>query len=223
MILPRTMRRPALLRRLRRSVSGVAMVEFAMSLPLLLAVGLYGVETANLAVVNMRIAQLAAHVADNASRVGDTSMLEDRKVYESDINDLLVGAGLQAGSAINFFEHGRVVVSSLQVDEDTGYQTIQWQRCRGAKAFASAYGEEGAGLDGSLGGMGPAGQRVEAVEGEAVIFVEVAYDYQPLVADIFASGDQIRSEASFMVRDSRDLTQLYQRDPGSPDPVSACS
>lgn len=208
--------------RLRRCTSGVAMVEFAMSLPFLLAAGLYAVETANLAVVNMRIAQMAAHIADNASRVGDTSMLEDRKVYESDINDLLVGAGLQAGAALDVYAHGRVIISSLQIDEDTGYQTIAWQRCRGAKLLGSIYGEEGAGLDGSLDGMGPPGQLVTAVEGEAVIYVEVAYDYQPLVSDIFASGDEIRSEASFMVRDDRDLTGLYQRDPGSPDPVSDC-
>lgn len=210
-------------RRLHGCASGVAMVEFAMSLPFLLAAGLFAVETANLAVVNMRIAQMAAHIADNASRVGDTSMLEDRKVYESDINDLLVGAGLQAGAALDVYARGRVVISSLQIDDDTGYQTIAWQRCRGAKVFGSAYGEEGDGLDGSLEGMGPAGQRVTAVEGEAVIYVEVAYDYQPLVSDIFASGDEIRSEASFMVRDDRDLTGLYQRDPGSPDPVSSCS
>ena len=209
-------------RRLRYCASGVAMVEFAMALPFVLATGLYAVETANLAVVNMRVAQMAAHIADNASRVGDTSVLEDRKVYESDINDLLVGAGLQAGAALDVYRHGRVVISSLQVDDDTGYQTIQWQRCRGAKLFASAYGEEGDGLDGSLDGMGRPGQLVTAVEGEAVIYVEVAYDYQPLVSDIFASGDDIRSEASFMVRDDRDLTGLHQRDPGSPDPVASC-
>lgn len=209
--------------RLRHCASGVAMVEFAMALPFVLATGLYAVETANLAVVNMRIAQMAAHIADNASRVGDTSVLEDRKVYESDINDLLVGAGLQAGAALDVYAHGRVVISSLQIDDDTGYQTIQWQRCRGAKPFASAYGEEGDGLDGSLDGMGRPGQLVTAVEGEAVIYVEVAYDYQPLVSDIFASGDEIRSEASFMVRDDRDLTGLHQRDPGSPDPVASCS
>ncbi len=208
--------------RLRDCASGVAMVEFAMALPFLLATGLFAVETANLAIVNMRIAQMAAHIADNASRVGDTSTLEDRKVYESDINDLLIGAGLQAGAALDVFARGRVVISSLQIDEATGFQTIRWQRCRGAKAFVSAYGEEGDGLDGSLDGMGPPAQRVSAVEGEAVIYVEVAYDYKPLVSDIFAAGDQIRSEASFMVRDDRDLTGLYQRDPGSPDPVSSC-
>jgi hypothetical protein len=38
---------------------------------------------ANYAVVNMRVSQLTEQIADNASRIGDTSTLEDRKIYEA--------------------------------------------------------------------------------------------------------------------------------------------
>lgn len=220
-------------RRLRRSTSGVAMVEFALAMPFFLAAALGGVETANLAISNMRVSQMAIHLADNASRVGDTSTLENRRVFESDINDVFVGSNLQAGR-IDFYAHGRAVISSLEVFDDTvhclaagcttsannGDQFISWQRCMGAKNFTPTYGTEG---DIRPSGMGPAGEEVTAEPGDAVIFVEVSYDYQPLVAGLFTSGSVLTSTAAFNVRDSRDLSGLHQRNPASPDPVSDCS
>lgn len=62
-----------------------------------------------------------------------------------------------------------------------------------------------------------------AIDGEAVIFVEVAYEYQPLVGDTFTFKRELRAIASFTVRDSRDLTQIYQRDPSDPSTVARCS
>jgi hypothetical protein len=211
------------LRRLAGACSGVAAIEFALALPLLLATGLMGLEVANRAIVQMQVSQLAAQIADNASRIGDTSMLQDRKIYESDINDLLRGAQIQGGGRIDLFEHGRVIISSLEVVPDTDdQQYIHWQRCLGKRHHESSYGEEGDGLDGALAGMGPPGQEVWAYPGDAVIFVEVAYDYQSLLGEPFGISGVAWSTASFMVRDDRDLSQVYQRNTAAPDPVAAC-
>jgi hypothetical protein len=207
------------LKRLRQSRSGVAMTEFALGAPLLLMAGLWGAETANFALVNMKIGQLAVHVADNASRVGDTSTLQDRKVYESDINDVFYGAQLQTGG-LDLYNHGRVVISSLQVNPDTDEQVIRWQRCRGVKPAHSAYGSEG---DSVGAGMGPVGAEVFAQPDDAVIYVEVAYTYQPLVSLSLVTKRDILTVASFTVRDDRDISQLYQRDSGDPDPIQTCS
>lgn len=213
-----------LLARLRDNTSGVAMVEMALGLPLLLSAGLWGTETANFAVTNMRVAQLASQIADNASRIGDTSTLEDRKIYESDINDLIYGAQIQGGTSLSLFDRGRVIISSLEVDEASGNQYIHWQRCRGAKRVASSYGVAGDGINRRITGMGPAGEEVTAEPGEAVIFVEVQYDYTPLVSTyLLPRSRTITSIASFTVRDSRDLTQIYQRDPAQPDEVQDCN
>jgi hypothetical protein len=215
--------RSALLARLLDCRSGVAMTEFALSAPLLFGAGLGGIETANLAITQMQVSQTAIHIADNASRIGDTSTLEDRKIYESDINDLFLGSNIQAGRALDIYDRGRVIVSSLEVVPDSeDQQYIHWQRCKGLKVHGSSYGEEGDGLDGSLNGMGPAGEEVYALDGEAVIFVEISYDYQPLVGRMFAYVDTLNATAAFNVRDSRDLSQIYQRDPGAPDTVSSC-
>ena len=217
--------RPAatLLRRLAAARSGVALTEFALALPLLLGAGLMGLEVANRAVVQMQINQLASHIADNASRIGDTSMLQDRRIYESDINDLLRGAQLQGEGRIDLFEHGRVIISSLEVVPDTkDRQYIHWQRCLGKKQHASTYGVEGDGLDGRLTGMGPPGREVWAFPGDAVMFVEISYDYQSLVGGPFAITGDVWATAAFTVRDDRDLSQVYQRDADHPDPVAEC-
>ena len=215
---------PSRLLALWRNRSGVALTEFALSLPLLLTAGLGGVETANLAVTTLRVNQIAVQVADNASRIGDTSSLEDRRIYESDINDLLLGSNIQAGQSIDLYNHGRVIVSSLEVVPGTDdQQYIHWQRCKGTKTHASTYGVQGDGIGTTLAGMGPPGEEVMAQRGEAVIFVEVSYDYQPLVAGFFGDNRVITSTSAYTVRDSRDLTQIYQRDAGSPDTVASCA
>ena len=212
----------ALFARLRTTRSGVAMTEFALAAPLMLTAALYGTEEVNYSIANMKVGQLAVQLADNASRIGDTSTLQNRKIYESDIDDLIYGAQLQAGG-LNFFGHGRAVISSLEVLASSNHQYIHWQRCRGAKVANSSYGAQGAGTTSTIPGMGPAGAEVTADPGDAVIFVELYYDYQPIIPSSFFPLKTIHSIASFNVRDSRDLSQIYQRDSAHPDQVQDCS
>lgn len=207
------------LARLLRDRSGVAMTEFALGAPFLLMAGLWGTETANFALVNMKVGQLAVHIADNASRVGDTSTLQNRRIYESDILDVFIGGQIQGGQGLRLYDNGRVIVSSLQVN-DSGEQYIDWQRCRGIKNVASSFGDAG---DVLSDGMGPTGNKVLAQEDDAVIFVEINYTYRPLISDAFVGSPDIVSVASFTVRDDRDLSQIYQRDPANPDPVQNCT
>ncbi|MGN6496870.1 MAG: TadE/TadG family type IV pilus assembly protein [Tsuneonella sp.] len=204
------------------SRSGVAAIEFALSAPLFLGAGLWGAELANQAIVQMEISQLAEQVADNASRIGDVSVLEAKKVYESDIDDILRGANLQGGS-LDLLEHGRVIISSLEtVPGSDSDQYIHWQRCKGAKVYGSSYGLAGAGSDGGMVGMGPEGEEIAAPPGDAVMFVEIAYDYQPLIGSTFTRARTLYATAAFNVRDSRDLSGIYQRDPSAPAWVADC-
>ena len=220
-----TMRK--LLRKLNQDKAAVAMTEFAMATPLLMTVGLYGIETTNLAMTHMRISQVTIQIADNASRIGDTTTLQNRKIYENDINDLLVGADVHAGQATDLFEHGRVIISSLETvpGETPTRQYIHWQRCKGKQNVNSSYGFEGDGEVGkpAITGMGPSGSQVRAPSGGAVMFVEVSYEYQPIITDALISDNTITSYSAFIVRDDRDLTDIYQRDAINPDPVSDCA
>lgn len=228
-------RAPAGLRRLQGDRSGLAAVEFALSLPLLLVAGLYGTETANLSLTYMKVSQVAMHVADNAARIGDTSTISNRAIFEADVTDLLNGSRTQGGTKLNFYEYGRTIVSSVEVYnpdiscagkkcsggfQTPGVQFIHWQRCMGRKNVTSSYGDE---FDSKPSGIGPSGQEVSAEPGTAVIFVEVAYDYQPLVSSRFFGPTTITAVSSFTQRDNIDLSGLKRMPRRTGDTAALCS
>jgi Flp pilus assembly protein TadG len=193
-------------RKLRDDTSGLALIEFGYSLPLLLGLSGYGLELANLANANMRVSQAANALADNVSRVGLESALAKTQLRESDINDGLIGVARQSGT-MDIGTRGRVIVSSLERNADGG-QWIHWQRCLGTRNYTSSFGVAGDGVTGtSFPGMGPASARVTAPDAEsAVMFVEIIYDYKPIFSTIYINNRQIRFHASYIVRDKRDLT-----------------
>ncbi|MXO73348.1 TadE/TadG family type IV pilus assembly protein [Alteraurantiacibacter buctensis] len=208
------------LSRIGRADGAVATTEFALLLPLFLVLGVGGVDTASYILTHMRMSQLALQVADNASRMGERNVLVSRKVYESDINDVFIGAR-QAASGLDIAGRGRIILSSLERNADGG-QWIHWQRCTGTLARASAYGPQGTGATGTaFPGMGPAGTRITAGAGDAVMFVEVAYRYHAVSGLSPFDGRLIVYTGSYNVRDARDLTQVYQTTPAAM--VATCS
>lgn len=213
------------MRKLRSDTSGIAMIEFAYALPLLMVLGGYGIEMANLATVNQRVSQSALALADNMSRVGAESVLSTVQIRESDINDSFIGLTRQTGT-LNLTSNGRVILSSLEQNASGG-QWIHWQRCIGTKNVTSSYGAAGTGATGtSFAGMGSASARITAPPSSAVMFVEVVYDYRALFGTMFFPARTIRYEASFVVRDSRDLAGpsgagVYNPNPAAP--VYSCN
>ena len=182
-----------------RDCRGVSIIEFALTLPILLMLILGGLETANYALAHLRVSQIAMTVADNAGRV-------DTRIDETNIYEVFAGAEL-VGQAINFEANGLIVLSSLQPNNLSGAdegQMINWQRCFGSLVgVAPAYGVEDDGrTDNALAsGLGPAGNQIISAPGTAVMFVEATYDYQPLVAGLNMIGTrQIRYESAFNVR-----------------------
>lgn len=192
-------------RRLGRDTSGVALLEFAFSLPIVLAMSLTGAELTNYIITKMRISQIALHLADNAARIGSGSQLQAKTINESDINDLLTGADLQSGE-LALFTNGRIIISSVEPHATTADRyRIRWQRCKGSKtAWASTYGTVATAT--SVTGVGPAGRQVIAPANGATMFVEVRYQYTPLVKTSLSPTSEINEIASMMVRDRRDTT-----------------
>lgn len=198
-----------LLTRLLRDRRGVAMTEFAISVPVMLLLGVGGIEMANYMMANMRASQIAMAVADNAGRVRTT-------IDEADISELMIGA-VKMGESINFAANGRIILSDLEqrtnvlgtggrgtvtATNPNGYrQWIRWQRCAGALSVTSSYGfprnsagavvaniddttnaDHGAVESAStIDGMGPATKQIAAATGTAVMVVELVYNYQPVV------------------------------------------
>ena len=106
--------------------------------------------------------------------------------------------------------NGRIFLSDLEPNGLTGSkegQYIRWQRCAGAKVVSSSYGTQGQGeTNTSLQGMGPSGNTIAAAAGTAVMFVEVIYDYRPIVpVDLIGYGSKtLRFTSAFNVRQRND-------------------
>jgi len=208
------------LRTLRRDDSAVALIEFAYSLPFLMILGLGGVETANYSVTHMRVSALAVSLADNASRAKQEIVSGVPHMREYDVNEAFHAAELQS-AGLDIDKNGRMILSSLETNS-AGGQWIHWQRCYGDKVkYKSTYGKQGDGATGtSVKGMGPKDRLIAADSGFAVMFVEVYYDYTPLIFDRFIPDVPIHKTAAMYVRDDRDLSQIYNPSPAAP--VNSC-
>ncbi|WP_174278602.1 TadE/TadG family type IV pilus assembly protein [Sphingomonas bacterium] len=225
-----------LARRLRRDTSGLAMLEFAFTLPLVIAIGGWGTELSFLALTNLRVSQYALNLADNASRVGLAASGGVTQLREADINDVLQGLRVDA-KLIGLTTYGRVTLSSLEnvqrfyadgTSDPAPVQRLHWQRCVGVMSGAgydSTYGttSTSAGSDKAPGnagvampnGMGDTGKKVTALSGNGVMFVEINYRYKPAFGGMFVSPQIVHYSASFIVRDNRDYAQIYNFQPAA--------
>lgn len=198
-----------LARRLLRCRLGVSTLEFALILPIVMSIGLYGVEIVYLNTIDMKLSEVALSLADNASRLGqaDNSAVTPT-VTETDINEVMKGVEEQ-GAPIGFAQNGRIILSSLERDTETGKQYIHWQRCYGGLRRQSAYGNDTTrnGLNGDvITGMGSGATKVTATSAStAVMFVEVYYSYTGLVGQTFVANRVLRKEGAFLIRDERNL------------------
>ena len=203
---------------LARATSGVALLEFALALPILLTLSLTGAELTNYVITRMRVSQMALHLADNAARIGAGSQLEAKKITEADINDLFTGAQLQSGE-LDLKTNGRVILSDVEPTA-SGASTYKlgWQRCYGNKtSYVPAYPPVGANKA-SLAGIGPVGRQTIAPDGGVAMFVEVYYEYKPLVKTSLSPSTTMVEIASMMVRDRRDTSDDTKNADGTTNP-----
>ncbi len=117
---------------LRHNVAGVAAIEFAIVLPVLMLVLFGGFEGWRMILAGQRIDNIAYSMSDLAARqAGGTT--------EGDVTNLLSG-GMFIAKPFNVQTQGRVILSAI--DFNAG-RKILWQRCIGAGALSSSLGAEG--------------------------------------------------------------------------------
>lgn len=172
----------------------IGYVEFAFTLPPVMMLFMGGGELANLAITHARVSQIAQMTADNAARVRN-------RMDEVDVNEMFIGTKL-AGNSINLLQNGRVIVSSVEDNDattsNTTDQVIMWQRCKGVKAVSSSYGAQGAVLSQPI---GSGTRRIQAKPGEPVVFVEIQYDYKPIIGGNYFGAHTFAYTSAFIVRD----------------------
>lgn len=213
------------LSRLRQNESGLAMVEFAVSLPFFLGLTIGGVEIANYASVVMQLNQIALHTADSAARIGTATANGPKMISEAQIKDVFEGS-LREGDRINvrgthayvdpvdgttsIRGNTRIILSSVEevasFDASSPRYRIRWQRCGGsADNYTSNYGTVATAT--SVTGIGPVGRQVVPPPGGSIMFVELQYHFKPMLVNGFTrlTDRTIGQVASMVVRDRRDL------------------
>jgi Flp pilus assembly protein TadG len=184
----------AFLKDLLRNRRAVAYMEFAYTMPPVLILFMGGGELANLAITHARVSQIAQMTADNVARVRN-------RMDEVDMNEIFIGTRL-AGDSIQLMQKGRVIVSSVEDNDATSTptndQVIVWQRCKGVKSVTSSYGTQSQVLSQPI---GSGTRRIQAYNGNPVVFVEVQYDWTPVIGAAFFGARTISYTSAFPVRD----------------------
>lgn len=185
---------PEVIASLWRDRRGIAFMEFALALPLLMILILSGIEVANLALTHQQVSRMASVAADNAARYRSS-------ISEADVRKLLLGSRL-ASSGLDVQAHGRLIISSVTENaKKTGFR-IRWQRCDGGLKddgvlVQSAFGPEEARTSPQahrdVGGM-------VIAPGSNVMFAEAYYDYRPIFVGRWAGPIRIRYQATAMAR-----------------------
>lgn len=186
-----------MMKRFLKAQSGVAMIEFALALPVFMLAVMGGMELAWEAITRQRIQKIAASTADNAARVRGA-------IDETDVHEIMTAARLN-GEALKMEERGRLIVSSFQRNPDGDGDWIRWQRCIGEKSYSSRYGAQGKGRnDSSIRGLRNDPQ-MRPPPGVALMVAEITYDHEPLISDSYFGKRTFAYETAFIVRDRTDL------------------
>ncbi len=161
----------------------VAAVEFALVLPLMLALYLGSVEAARLFTADRKVATIAGTMGDLVSRQRDKiarSALDDYFAAAQNIMQPLTTAGLAQ------------VVSMVEID-DEGKAWVRWSRASGAGAVRE--------LDSPfpLDGTTSISQLARNASGWLVAS-EVSYPYEPIVGYIIADTVNLRHVEYFLPR-----------------------
>jgi Flp pilus assembly protein TadG len=125
-----------MLRKFHLHQSGVAAIEFAIVLPVLILLVLGGYEGWRMIFAGQRTDMVAYTVSDLASRLTNGT-------NEDDLTSMLAG-GAMVAEPYDIGKDGRVILSA--VDPSAG-RKILWQRCWGKQALDSSLGIEGATAD----------------------------------------------------------------------------
>lgn len=161
------------LTRLAKERSGLALVEFALALPLFLGFVLAGIEMANYVMANNRTQRLATMAADLVAQSGAGAI----GASEAQIYDLFSALDLTA-QPFDLRNDGRIVITAVkgtdQNDDGAVESRILWQRFDGNYVVTPAVGCSQSTSIAAL-----PGNRVMALD-ELLFHVQVTYRYRPV-------------------------------------------
>ncbi|WIY53318.1 pilus assembly protein [Devosia sp. YIM 151766] len=174
----------ALLARLRRAERGVAAVEFALILPIMLLVYIGSIEASTLISMDRKVQSVAGAVGDLVART-------DQRLTANQMQDYFRAAsGIMTPYS---FDPVRQVVIAVSVSDD-GIATVAWSRQfqHGTYSAATPYSD---------GSRFPLPDEMIAIsKGRMVIAAEASYSYTPLFGLIFNQPVGLYRSSFFLPR-----------------------
>jgi Flp pilus assembly protein TadG len=187
--------------RFRSEERGVAAVEFALIMPLLISLYFGSMEAAALFTVDKRINSISGTIGDLVAQWDP----EDGAMPTATMTDYL---NASTGLISPYPTTGlKIVVSYVKVTKTTGVTSVLWSR---ANSAGTAKGEGNAYTD------LPASSEMNkliAANGGCVIATEVIYSYLPMLGQVFKSAVNLKHTNYFLPRfGSTDPIDLQTKD-----------
>jgi Flp pilus assembly protein TadG len=185
----------------RRDSRGVAAIEFALILPILVLLMLGCFEVPQFVLLYQKIARTSSGVADLVAQA-------DNPLTTNQITDIFISAQNMM-RPYDLLNNGAVIVSSINNPDNTGV-IITWQARMGTDNTASKLGAATATNPSLPSGIDPASN-------EEVIATEVYYNYTPIFKNYIYSGSKLYLNAYTRPRNHNLNTSPC---PGTPPPDS---
>ena len=164
-------------RPLARDVHAIAMLEFALMLPLFLGFMLTGIEFANYIMANNRVQRMAAMSADLVAQSGTGNI----GIGEGQIYDLFSALDLTA-RPFDLRNDGRIVITGVRGTDTDNNGTVEnrilWQRFDGGYVIAPQVGCNKSTALATL------PNKRQMLLGEILFHVQVSYKYRPIMTDM---------------------------------------
>lgn len=191
-----------LLRRIRADVSGLALIEFAYTLPIFVSFGIVGMEFTNVVLAYQKSERVASVLAD---QVASNQIAPN----ERQMGDMFDAVALIA-KPFEFNPQGNVILTAVigiyDEDDDEVQNKIAWQRCSTKDSFESNIGTEWTATNDIADGEEVTlPNNVELGQNQMVIVSEVYFPYsemisEKLVASVLPGDGNFYERAMFRTR-----------------------
>lgn len=166
---------PPRLRRFAEGAQGVAAIEFALVLPIVLLLLLGCFEVPRYVMIYQKVARTSSGIADLVAQA-------DEPLTKNQMDDIFT-AGKTMMQPNDVVANGRIYVSSINNPSGNGV-TVTWRRQYGSLNVNSAF-TVGQNPTSAL----PAG--LAPISNEEVLVAEVFFNYTPVFSNLIYSGSQL--------------------------------
>jgi len=172
-----------MMRLLKRDEEGVAYLEFAVSLPFLMALFMGSVEVTRYILIAQKVEKSSVTISDvvaQSSTIGTAQL------------DLLISAVGEVMKPYSFGSNGYVIITSV-TKTGTSAPVVNWQYTGGGTWVKPS-------LIGTTGGVATLPNGLTLNDKDTVIVSEVYYNYTPMTVNQIISGRQLYKVAIFKPR-----------------------